>query len=126
MLIGAFPSWLARDAERPKLIQILVEAGANPNASKGGITPLLVAAREIHPPSETENAEIKRIIAYLIERGATVDFFSAVAIGDLDQVRRFLDADPLLAGTRGPDGYPALHFAVDMDYREIVAAMRSP
>ena len=28
-----------------------------------------------------------------------------------------------LASTRSPDGYPALHFAVGIDYREIVTAL---
>ena len=123
LLKGAAPSWLARDAQRPQLVQVLLEKGANPNVSQGGLTPMLVAAREIHPNSKKENAEIKRIIGHLIERGAVVDLFSAVAIGNLDQVQTLLERDPKLASTRASDGYPALHFAVDMDYREIVAAL---
>jgi ankyrin repeat protein len=123
LLIGVSPTWLARDAQRPKLVQVLVEAGANPNVSMGGVSPMLTAAREIHPTHEKENADIKRVIGYLIEHGATVDLFSAVAIGDLDQVQRLLERDPKLASMRGPDGYPALHFAVGMDYREIVVAL---
>ena len=39
----------------------------------------------------------------------TDDFFAAVAAGELDTVRRLLDADPTLLATTGPDGAsPAL------------------
>src|SRR5208283_105010 len=37
------------DEQRFKLIQVLLEAGANPNASRDGVTPLQIAAREIRP-----------------------------------------------------------------------------
>ena len=123
LLIGASSSGDFRDSQRLKLIQVLVEAGADPNTMKDGVTPMMATASRIHPTSWADNAEIKRIIAYLIERGATVDFFSAVAIGDLDRVRHMLEANPGLASTRRPDGYPVLHLAVGMDDREIVSAL---
>jgi hypothetical protein len=84
---------------------------------------MMATASRIHPTSWADNAEVKRIIAYLVERGATVDFFSAVAIGDLDQMRHRLETNPRLASTWRPDGYPVLHFAVGMDNREIVSAL---
>ena len=84
---------------------------------------MLSAASRIHPTSWGDNAEIKRIVAYLIERGATVDFFSAVVIGDLDQMRHMLKLNPRLASTRRPDGYPVLHLAVGMNDRELVATL---
>jgi len=123
LLIGASSSWDVRDSQRLKLIRVLVEAGADPNVMKDGLTPMLSAVSRIHPSSWVENAEIKRIVAYLIERGATVDFFSAVAIGDSDRVRQLLETNPGLASTRRPDGYPVLHFAVGMDDMEIVSAL---
>ena len=123
LLIGASSNWDFRDSQRLKLIQVLVEAGADPNVMKDGVTPMLTAASEIHPNSRVENGQINRIIAYLIEHGATVDFFSAVAIGDLDRVRHMLETNPGLASTRRPDGYPVLHLAVGMDNREIVSAL---
>jgi hypothetical protein len=55
---------------------------------------MMATASRIHPTSWADNAEVKRIIAYLVERGATVDFFSAVAIGDLDQMRHMLETKP--------------------------------
>lgn len=121
--IGAFPSWLAREAQRPKLIKVLLDKGANPNASENGVTAMQVAARQIHPGHDKENAEIKQIIALLVEHGASVDLFSAVATGDEEQVHRLLEHDPKLANSRGSDGYPAIHFAVGMNHQNIVSAL---
>ena len=123
--IGASPSWLARDAQRPKLIKALLDKGANPNAAENGVTAMQVASREIHPDHEQENSEIKQIIDLLTEHGAPIDLFSAVAVGDEEQVHRLLKNDPKSANSRGPDGYPALHFAVGMNYKTIVEALLS-
>jgi len=120
LLIGAFPSWLAREAERPKLIETLLENGADPNTSEDGVTAMQIAARQIHPGQKSENQEIRKMIAVLAKHGATVDLFSAVAIGDEVQVARLLEQSPKSANSRGPDGYPALHFAVGMNYQTIV------
>ncbi|MBL7037213.1 MAG: ankyrin repeat domain-containing protein [Pirellulaceae bacterium] len=120
LLIGAFPSWLAREAERPKLIETLLKKGADPNASEDGVTAMQIAARQIHPGQKNENQEIKKVIAVLAKHGATVDLFSAVAIGDEVQVARLLERSPKSANSRGPDGYPTLHFAVGMNYESIV------
>jgi ankyrin repeat protein len=121
--IGAPPSWLARDADRPKLIEVLLQKGANPNTSENGVTPIQLAAREIHPTQEDENEEIKRTIDALTRHGAKMDLFTAVAIGDEEQVQKLLASDRQLANVRGPDGYPALHFAVSMNYKNIVSAL---
>ena len=59
----------------------------------------------------------------LRKHGASVDFFSAVAIGDEEQVRQMLEHEPRLANSRAFDGYPALHFAVGMNYKTIVEAI---
>jgi ankyrin repeat protein len=121
--VGAFPSALAQGAQRAKLLKVLVENGADPNFATNGVTAMQIAANEIHPTHEKENAQIKQLIAVLTEHGAKVDLFSAVAIGDVEQVRRLLKLDPKSADSRGPDGYPALHFAVGMDYKDIIAAL---
>ena len=100
-------------------------AGANPNAIHDGVTPLQIAAREIHPTANKNNAELRQIVALLRKHGATVDFFSAVAIGDVDQVRALLARDSKQANTFGHDGYPAIHFAIGMDDREMVTTLLS-
>jgi ankyrin repeat protein len=123
LCLGACPTWLARDARRLRLVQVLMAAGANPNASQDGVTPVQIAAREIHPTADENNAEIKEIVALLRKHGARVDLFSAVAIGDVVQVRALLAQNSKLANTLGHDGYPAIHFAIGMDDRKMVAAL---
>ncbi len=123
LAIGAFPSWLAFRSKRPELIRALVEHGANPNTKQNGLTPIMIAAESIHPTHDKENDEIKANIRFLREHGATLDFFSAVAIGDMHEVQQQLAADSKLAATCRSDGYPALHLAVGMDFQEIVALL---
>jgi ankyrin repeat protein len=113
----------AQAAQGPKLIKILLDEGANPNAAKNGVTAMQMAARTIHPNAEIRNAKIKQTIAFLRDHGAAVDLFSAVAIGDLDEVRRLLKVRPETAESRAPDGYPALHFAVAMNDKSIVVEL---
>jgi ankyrin repeat protein len=121
--IGALTSLRADDEQGIKLIKVLLDKGANPNASDKGVTAMQSAACRMQPNAEKENAEIKQMVALLRQRGATVDLFSAVAIGDGEEVRRLLKNDPKAVDSRGPDGYPALHFAVGMNYRNIVGAL---
>lgn len=120
LLTGAFPSWLAREPNRPELIAELLKHGADPNASQDGVTAVQIAARQIRPDSKRENQEINKVIAILAERGATLDLFSAVATGDEERVRRLLKENPDSANARGPDGYPALHFAIGMNFQGVV------
>lgn len=109
---------------RAELLEVLIEAGANVNTtSDEGITPLQSAARNIHPTNDEKNVEIKRAVALLRKHGAKLDLFSAVAIGDEAEVKKLLAADPKTINVRGPDGYPALHFAVGMDYRNIIVTL---
>ena len=105
--IGASTSWITDTEQRPKLIKALLDKGANPNAADKGITAMRSAARRIRPNSEKENTLTRQMIALLRQHGATVDMFSAVAIGDEEDVRRLLKVDPKAANSRGPDDYPA-------------------
>jgi uncharacterized protein len=115
--------WDSDDADRPSSAGLLLAKGANPNYSEQGISAMQWAAREIHPTHAVKNQQIKQAIAVLRKHGATLDLFSAVAIGDAEEVARLVKIDPDSANARHHDGYPALHFAVDMDYREIVATL---
>ncbi|HEY4310896.1 MAG TPA: ankyrin repeat domain-containing protein [Pirellulales bacterium] len=107
----------------PELVELLLENGADPSGSEGGRNVVLIVAEEIHPTYLKQNREAKDIIANLIRHGATLDIVSAVAIGDEAQVSRLLNENPEAASSRHPNGYPVLHFAVDMNYQRIVAAL---
>jgi ankyrin repeat protein len=104
-------------------VELLLENGADPSGSEGGRNVVLIVAEEIHPTYLKQNREAKDIIANLIRHGATLDIVSAVAIGDEAQVSRLLNENPEAASSRHPNGYPVLHFAVDMNYQRIVAAL---
>jgi ankyrin repeat protein len=123
--IGALAIQTAGDEQHLKLMKVLLDKGANPNAAAKGVTALERAARQIHPNDDEENAAIKQVVALLRQHGATVDLFSAVAISNEQEVRRLLKIDPRSANSRGPDGYPALHFAVSLNEKNIVTALLS-
>lgn len=53
----------------------------------------------------------RAIIAHLVEKGAPVDFFTALVLAQLGRVRADLAADPGLAQSRGVHDLPALYFA---------------
>lgn len=120
LLDGTFSSWHREKGAKPRLYEALLQKGADANASSDGVTAMQMAARQIHPGQRDENHEIKKVIAVLAKHGATVDLFSAVAIGDEALIARLLERNPTSANARGPDGYPALHFAVGMNYQNIV------
>lgn len=120
LLIGAARNGLGWETDRPKLIATLLKEGADPNATRDGVTAMQIAARQIHPDEEEENTEIKKVISVLAEYDANPDLFSVVAVGNETQVARLLQQNPASANSRGPDGYPSLHFAVRMNYRKIV------
>ena len=119
LLSGASPSWLARDADRPRLVEVLLKAGANANVThEDGATPLQIAARDISSDAG-ETSDRRQVIDLLRKHGAKLDLFSAVAIGDLAAVTELLQQSPEQVNVRDYVGYPALHFAVDMNDLEM-------
>ncbi|MFT3881676.1 MAG: ankyrin repeat domain-containing protein [Gemmatales bacterium] len=97
-----------READRLKLIQLLVAHGANPLARVNDRTGIQVAVEAIHPPRDREeNGELRKIIAYYRDKGAVLDLFGAVAIEDEAEVNRLLKLNPKCASDRRSDGYPA-------------------
>jgi ankyrin repeat protein len=72
------------------------------NVSEGGVTPLLLAIYHGKP-------ELARLF---VERGAAVSLAERCALGDVEEVRAMLTADPTLVESRTTDGFPALGVAV--------------
>jgi ankyrin repeat protein len=114
-----------------RAVETLLECGADPNAKVAGKTAVQSAADEIwlnddvenpgaSPSGGAQNDEIRREIDVLRKHGAALDLLSAVAIGNEAEVARLLKRDPRSANSRRADGYPALHWAVTMNYEGIV------
>jgi ankyrin repeat protein len=72
-----------------RVVEILLDHGADPSGIEGDcvVTPLLAAAEWNHPEA----------VGLLLERGARVGFYEAVAIADHDRVEAFLAESPRLA-----------------------------
>ena len=51
------------------------------------------------------------LMQYLIDHGSPIDFFTALAMGQVDKARAELKADPELAQSRGVHDLPVLYFA---------------
>jgi ankyrin repeat protein len=98
------------------LVKMLIQYKADVNAiSYDEGTPLLDAAIL----GQKENARI------LIENGATVDFFSAAALGMKDKVRELLDADPALVWVTLHGGQTPLHLAARTGQTAVVELLIS-
>jgi hypothetical protein len=91
--------------KRRDLIEVLLEAGASPDAPSGwwagGFRPLHGCDLELAP--------------FLIERGATVDVHAAARLGILDRLERLIGDAPELVHARGGDGQTPLHFASNVE-----------
>jgi ankyrin repeat protein len=96
---------------RPKVVRLLLDLGANPNATDAaGATPLTTAAQE--------NADAD-VISVLQEAGATLDFRAAVNLKRYDLAEAMLRAEPSRLGPEGNDTI-ALHLAVSKQNAEAV------
>jgi ankyrin repeat protein len=109
--------------DRPKLVETLLESGADPNTTANGVTPLQKAAAEMRPGDNRWNAEIKKEMEVLVRHGARLDLVSAVVLGDEASVARLVKQDPGCANARSADGYPALDLATAMNDERIVKAL---
>ncbi len=77
--------------------------------TREGETPVLLSIR----------SGTHELTQLLLERGAELDAFEAAAIGDVQQVRQFLDADAKLIGARSHDGWALLHMASYFGHAEV-------
>src|SRR5688572_24283929 len=86
--------------------------GADPalaSKAENNVTPLLLAVYH----GKTDIARL------LIDRGATVSFGEAVALGDTDRVKKLLADDPQLLHSRTPDGFFAVGLAIFLRHGEL-------
>ncbi len=89
---------------RPRIVQLLLELGADPNAIDAtGATALTTASQENADPA---------IGSALLAAGSRLDFLTAVNIGRYDEAEAMLRDDPSRIGPHGSDTI-ALHLAVN-------------
>ena len=83
IILGVKSHWYEKNADRPNLIKVLLDNGANPNAANGaGLTPIQAAVLELSPNEWRTSRVAKQIAVLLRERGAKLDLFSTVGLGD--------------------------------------------
>jgi ankyrin repeat protein len=93
-----------------RVVNALLNAGADINARSqwwaGGFGVLDSADPEL--------------AAYLIDRGAIVDAYSAARLGMADKLKQLVSANPELVHARGGDGQTPLHFASTVEIAEFL------
>ncbi len=99
--VGPFDSPAIVNARSRRMLDVLLDAGADLNAKSqwwaGGFGLLHSADPEL--------------AAYAIERGAIVDVHAAARLGMLEKLKELVSLDPGLVHARGGDGQTPLHFA---------------
>jgi ankyrin repeat protein len=97
--------------DRPQMVALLLERGADPNATDAtGATPLTTASQENSDPE---------IVAMLVTAGAKLDFLTAVNLRRYDLAEAMLRDEPSRIDTDGRDTV-ALHLAVSKKNRDAV------
>lgn len=95
------------DAER--VASLIAGDSSLLHSAENGITPVLLAVYHGKP-------DIARL---LVERGATLSFGEAVALGDFERVRAMLASDPGALEARTADGFPPAGLAIFFRHPEI-------
>lgn len=111
---GATPLTWACFSNRPDLVELLIELGADPNRRSdwhmGPWSPLHCAIFRGD----------KNLVTFLLSKGAVLDVHTASGLGDCDSVGRLLDAEPTRVNERGGDGCQPLHFADTVDVAKLL------
>jgi ankyrin repeat protein len=96
---------------RPRIVRLLLDLGADPNATDAtGATPLTTASQE---------GADRAIVEMLIAAGARLDFLTAVNLERYDLAEAMLAEDPARLGADGRDTV-ALHLAVNRKNHDAV------
>jgi ankyrin repeat protein len=103
---GATPLLEAVKRRNREMVDVLLRAGADINARSHWWAGSFGVLDEDHDPD---------FLAFLVERGATVDVHAAARFGMLDRLDELLSADPSLVRARGGDGQTPLHVAKSVD-----------
>lgn len=88
--------------------------------------PAIASARDAHGLSAVTVARYRGhndILEALLSTGPELDLFEAAAIGRVDRVSEFLEADPGLAQAWSIDGFTALHLAAFFGSPEVADAL---
>ena len=102
---GATPLTAACFSNRPAMVEVLIELGADPNRRSDW---------EMGPWSPLHCSlfrQDKQLVEYLLANGATMDVHTAAGLGRYADVARLLDEDPSRVIERGGDGCQPLHFS---------------
>jgi ankyrin repeat protein/truncated hemoglobin YjbI len=101
--------WLAAYRNRPRIVEFLLDAGADPNACARDPLRGAVAGKRVHPgtivsvsPLALARKHERQFLPLLIARGARDDVFTAAWTGDRDGVVEFIDRHPLLVNAPDP------------------------
>src|SRR6266536_3606949 len=89
-------------------------------------TAMTLAARGVQDDSKDHkksNAGYIAVIKTLHSRGVPLDLPTAIALKRTKLVAELLKKTPALANSKGPDGRPVLHQAVNLDRRKEVALL---
>ena len=111
---GATPLTMACFSNRPALVEVLIELGADPNRKSDW---------DMGPWSPLHCAIFRRdrsLAEFLLSHGATMDMHTAAGLGKHDDVVLLLDADPSRVMERGGDGCHPLHFADTTEVAELL------
>lgn len=102
-----------RNGDADALAALLDDDPSLLNSRQNGVTPILFAVYN-------GRTELARLV---VDRGATVTFGEACALGDTALALRMLEADPSLLDAYSEDGFPAVGLAVFFRHPDLSRAL---
>lgn len=123
-LCVAASSYRVQGESRFQLVELLLDAGASPNAEfSPGVQVSQLAAfrmRSRNPDLDNHNLKTLRLLQ---TRGADIELFSAIALGDVSNIETLISQKPEQVGAVNHENYPALHFAVRLNQTDAVQTL---